>query len=280
LRRLLTIVPLFLISLSCVDTDLNFPQKRDRLVVEGWVTDEMKAHWVKISLTTAFDDPLPEIPIEDAIVYIKDNLHGEGEGYLLTHIGGGRYESEVFQGIVGRYYYLEILLSDGNQITSVPETLMAVSPITSLEVGSFEDVDPITGDEIIVYFPIVTNQDPIEEVNYYRYKGFRNGTQLNAPRELIVLSDRFINGNLLQNEIPQLRYSLGEEMTIELHSISRGAYDFLELLRLQTTSSGTPSGTSPAPLFGNVRNQTNPDQKVLGFFGASAVSNATLIVED
>jgi len=261
--------------LSCGVSEIELPDGKQLLVVEGWVTNQEKQHWIKLSRTVPFDDNNSELAIEDAIVNINSGL----TSYTLAHSGDGIYLSDSFTGIESSHYQLKIELVSGELIQSEWEQLNPVSPLESIKVSFFEDQDPETGEDIVVYYPVGIWEDPSEETNYYRFIGYRNDVLLDDPNELILINDQFVNGaDSLPHHMPELRYALGDEIKLELHSLSKSAFDFLELLKLQTTSLGSSSGTSPATLVGNMKNITNENEIVLGFFGASAVSTDSTLI--
>ena len=273
MKRLKTIFLIFLIS--CGDTEIELPNGQELFVVEGWITNQNKQHWVKISTTVPFDDSRTENPVEDAIVSIEDNAGI----FPMTHSSNGLYLTNTFAGITARSYRVNIQLTTGEIIQSGWERLNPLMPIDTIKYDFFDEPNPETGEDIQIYFPIVVSSDPVNETNFYRYKGFRNGQLLNEPSELILLNDQFVNGaTSLPNFIPELRYSFEDTIQVELHSLTKASFQFLELLKSQTTSLGSSSGTSPAALIGNLENIDDVNQVILGFFGASAVSSDTTII--
>lgn len=272
MRKLLIILTALI--LGCSNPDIEIPAGQNVVVIEGWVTDEDKQHWVKLSRTVSFDSDQQEEPIEDAIVTVNDGSVDRA----FVHTTDGVYVSDVFAGIETTSYSLSVMLSNGRTIVSDPENLNPVPVIENISISSFIRQNPDTGEDETVYYPVVQTQDPEDEENYYRYKGFKNGELLNDPEQLELLSDQFINGQLLPHNISRFEYDEGDVVTIELLSISKEAFDFLELLKLQTTSLGSSSGTAPAVLQGNLR-YTDSDDLVLGFFGASAVESGSVTVQ-
>lgn len=275
MKRLPTILILTLVLLGCADNEIELPEGKNLLVVEGWITDKGSNQLIKLSRTVSFEDSLSEEPVTNALVEVEDNL---GNRQTFSHDSAGIFTTDALTGILNRRYRINITLNDGSVAHSNFERLTPVSPIDTITYDSFIDQDEETGEDIRVYYPIVQSTDPVEQVNYYRYVAFRNGTKLNEPEDLFLLSDQFINGQTLPNEIPDFRYSQGDTIIIELHSLSQNAFSFLELLKSQTTSLGSSSGTSPASLVGNLSYQDKNDL-ILGFFGASAVSRDTTVVQ-
>lgn len=265
---------LFLLFLISCEGE-SIVEKRERLVVEGWVTNQDKQQWVKISTVVSFDDPRTGNPIEDAVVSIEDNV----SVFPLTHSSNGLYLTNAFAGITARSYRVTIQLATGETIQSGWERMNPLMPIDIITYTFFDELDSETGENIKVYFPIVVSSDPVDETNFYRYKGFRNGELLNKSNELILLSDQFVNGaTSLSHFIPEFRYSFEDTIQVELNSLTQASFQFLELLKSQTTSLESSSGVSPAALVGNLENVDDADQVVLGFFGASAVSSDTIII--
>lgn len=275
MKKILLISAVFLIG--CSSAELDFPDEQNPIVVEGWITDEIKEHHVKISRTVGFSDSRQEEPITDATVTIEPNI---GPPIILNHQGSGVYSTPEFSGTVARSYKVNIQLGDGAMIESDFQRLNQVPPIESINFDSFVRQNPETGLDEDIYYPVVTFSDPPTAENFYRYKGFRNDIELIRPEELVLLSDVFFNGESgFDDNIPQLEYAVGDEIRVELHSLSASAFDFMELLRQQTTSLGSSSGTSPAALIGNLR-YTNGEGTVLGFFGASSVDEASIMVQE
>lgn len=265
----------FLVTTACASSDIESLENQEQFVVEGWVTDQNKQHWVKISTPVSFGNSSTKNPVKNARVIIEDGTNI----FPLPHSADGLYLTDALAGIASESYRLTIELASGETIQSGWERLNSLPPINSIRYDVFEEQDPKTGENIQVYFPIVVSSDPITETNFYRYKGFRNGKLLNEPNQLILLSDQFINGaSALPNFIPEFRYSFGDTIQVELHSLTKTGFDFFQLLKSQTNSLGRSSGTSPAMLIGNLKNLNDESQIVLGFFGASSVSSDTTII--
>lgn len=260
--------------IGCSSPDIEFPDERELVVVDGWITDQLKQHAVKVSRTVGFQESIPEEPIEDATVFVVDIFL---DSIPLAHTGNGVYVSPEFAGTVGISYRLVLELADGTAIRSSYQRINEVPEIQFLNYTSFVRQDPDTGEDVDVYYPIVFTQDPLDEDNYYWYKGFRNDVYLDEPENLELLSDQFIDGQFLAHNISEFEYDLGDEITIELYSINRESFNFLELLKNQTTSLGSSSGTAPATVEGNL---TSADgTPVLGYFGASSVSVDSVMVQ-
>ncbi|WP_081681405.1 DUF4249 domain-containing protein [Flectobacillus major] len=91
---------------------------------------------------------------------------------------------------------------------------------------------------------------------------------------IIVQSDRASDGRLVQNklvaQIPYY-YDYGCLVNIEQISVSLEVYKFYKLVELLSSSSGGLADTPPSAIVGNIQNITNPDEKVVGFFGVANI---------
>jgi hypothetical protein len=74
-------------------------------------------------------------------------------------------------------------------------------------------------------------------------------------------------------------FSLGDTVTLEMKSINKGYYDFLNSLFSEVFGAGNPFSGPPANVKGNIVNLTHKDEDVMGYFIASAVSKRTQIVQ-
>jgi hypothetical protein len=93
-------------------------------------------------------------------------------------------------------------------------------------------------------------------------------------QDLNVFSDVFSNGQpILGRLVGKIPYysSMGALLEIKQQSISNAAYQYLKLLANQVQNNGSLVDTPPAAIIGNVKNITNPDEAVAGFFMVTSV---------
>jgi hypothetical protein len=130
-----------------------------------------------------------------------------------------------------------------------------------------------------IYFPRITARDSANYENYYRWILYSNGFQITVPESIILQNDRFFDGNFIPNFFDDFEYSFGNNMKVELHSITKETFDYLNLLRSQTTTLSAASSTTPAIVNGNIFNLSNSSETILGYFGTSAISADSTIVQ-
>lgn len=267
MKKIKWILVLFLISCEDVIT-IDLPANASLIVVEGWITNSLEQQKIRISRTQNFNEPSSDLFVTDANVSVT-LLDSSNTTFSYSLSADGSYRSDsTFSGVVRQFYSVQIILSEGDTINSPFQSMPSPVEIQEIIFDSFEERSLDDANVLIdVYFPIVFSQDPAERRNFYRYVMARNDTIFNTPQDIELLDDSAINGNLFPNEFRTFRYDFGDIASIELRSLNSGAFEFFKLLKSQTTSLGTSSGTSPASINGNLRNRSNPSQEVLGYFG-------------
>lgn len=275
MKRLIYIsICVFLACEEVVDVDLPNPQ--NQVVVEGWVTDSTGTQPIRITRSNAFSSQIPFIPVDDAQVIVQSR---DGDVFSYTYTEDGYYEAATqYRGISGTQYRVRIII-DSIEVRSDWDEMPERVPINELEIASFQENDPNNSDQqITVYYPKINTQDPEGQPNFYRWIFYKNEEVFTDPEPITVQDDRLFDGNLIPNNFQEFGYDSGDEMTVQLASISQRAYGYLSLLRSQITTLGTSSGTTPAVVSGNLFFVDDESEQVLGYFGAVAGSYSTKTV--
>ena len=263
---------------SCEEViNIDVPTDASLIVVEGFITTDSVRQEIRVSRTQGFNEPSRDTTIPDAEVVVLD-LSGN---IFQFQFEAGSYKSDsAFAGEIGRQYGTVIVLPEGDTITSPFVTMPELVEIDRLVFDSFQEESPDDpGSFIDIFFPVIWATDPANRRNFYRYVFSKNDSVFRAPQDIELLADDAINGNLFPNEFRTFRYDFGDVATCELRSINKDAFNFFRILKNQTTSLGTAAGTSPASIDGNLENETNPDEMVLGYFGCHAVSRVSATLE-
>jgi Domain of unknown function (DUF4249) len=125
---------------------------------------------------------------------------------------------------------------------------------------------------------------PKSPLKFYRYDYLCSGYcwDIIYENSINVFSDIFTNGKTIKGQlvasIPWVNYT-GALIEIKQYSISSEGYRFYNLLALQGNKTGSLTDTPPSPIVGNIRNIKNPEETVVGFFGASSVSSVRYNVD-
>lgn len=263
---------------SCEDPiEIDIPDGQERLVVEGWITDQPGPYQIQLSLTNNFNDVAPSPRVSNAQVWVEAS---DGNSYDFIEQASGVYWSTgKFIGKQGVGYTCFITLEGGEEIVSSTEVLGNVPDLDSLfykEVFPANIIDGIIQEE---FFIGSTIRDPAEVDNYYRWRLTQNSTSLIDVESIVIFSDRFVNGNEFQLEVPQILFARGDTIIVQQEGISEQAFDYYDLLIAQATTLGQSSGTAPAILRGNMSALNNPNEIVLGYFGTASITTDTLFID-
>ncbi|MCU0338513.1 MAG: DUF4249 domain-containing protein [Spirosomaceae bacterium] len=122
----------------------------------------------------------------------------------------------------------------------------------------------------------------------YDYRCNGNCWDIISSTDVNIFSDVFTNGRTVVarsvGKIPF--YDLGTPFSnraslvdVQQYAITGEAYEYYKLLRDQTQTTGSLTDTPPAPIIGNVRNVTDPNEKIVGYFAAAGLSSTRLFVD-
>jgi hypothetical protein len=126
--------------------------------------------------------------------------------------------------------------------------------------------------------------DPAETEDYYFWEQFRNGETFieanGGTKWTLISSDEFYNGRKVIGKQPndEIVYIPGDIAYVKQIGISKFQFDYYWLLFEQAASGGLFAPPSAA-VKGNIENLTNPDLYPLGYFGASEVKSAEIIIQ-
>ena len=291
---------------ACVDPiSLSVGGNANLLVVDGLITDELGPYVIKLSRTIPFDNNQPlrvySIPEKGALVTLTDN---EGHSQQLTEVESGSYLTHSITGKVGNTYTISIQTKDGKKYHSAPEKMNAVASVAELQY-EFKTSDVLfvnsNGSPRVqkleeFYIYAVVN-DPLELGNSYRWQssgifeffsltGIPEIKQCWAPtlsrleRNLSIYSDRESKSSQIRQLVGVVNYDRPTyyQVKVKQQSITEGAYEFFKRMRQQQTTTGSIFDAAPTPIVGNIVSENDEDEVVLGYFGASAVTEATLLI--
>jgi hypothetical protein len=309
---------LFLVvAASCIDPySPDVKNYNSLLVVEGLITNENISYKIKLSRTTGQANSISE-KVADADIYIidgsgiKTHLQNSGGGYYKT-------DSILFKGVVGQNYTLQILTSDGKEYKSGQSTMLPVADIDKVYYEKGEEISGINGKispglriflnsantegnnqyfrwtfEEVWKFKIPCPQryickmvldsetyifEQIDSVREYCWKK-------NLSEDLIINSilsggAKFISGQEIQFIDPVLSDRLTQEYSIlvKQYSLSQEEYNFWNNLKKAGEAGGDIFALQPFTVMSNIHSVNNSNERVLGYFEVSAVSQKRLFI--
>jgi hypothetical protein len=282
-RNIPTILTLLAVSLwNCTERiEVKVDSTYTRLVVEGYVTTDIAAHWVKLSTTSDYfyNKPAPEVSGASITIDDGQQIFPLVESDTLP---GKYYTAPDFHGIPGRIYTLNIrnVDVDGDGVTeeyTASSVLNPINPIDSIRLRYFNAFGA-TGYEVQVYA-----WDPPRR-DWYSFKVRKNGVLLtDTLSEMIVQNDDFFNGNytygitsqFLSNDKPDEVVKVGDIITFEINGITEDYYKYVMEAQSQIFGQ-TPLFSGPPA---NIR--TNLNNGAIGYFTAYSVNySSTVATED
>ncbi len=267
----LIIIIAFLLTQCTEKINLDLDSTYERVVIEGYLTDEFKSHQIKITNSADYFVNKAADPISGANVTISDGTNT----LTLSEVEPGIYETDPISGVIGNTYTLSIDIEGTNY--SASSYMYSCPPIDSLSfilnklkknIDSEEKEDYL---EVLIYA-----QEPGDEVNHYAWKAYRNDTLVtDTLREVFFSDDVFINGSYVNGVGVQfIEGTINDTITLEMLSITEEYYDFMLKVMLETDWDGGPFDGPPANFYGNISNDA------LGFFAVYSIQRRTTIVPE
>ncbi|QHL87372.1 DUF4249 family protein [Nibribacter ruber] len=249
--------------------------------------------------------------VKNATVTIQDEL-GNIEVLSQYQFGIYRTRAGAsgIRGRVGGTYTLTVNLQDGRTYASKAEVMPAVPALASVK-SAYVEKTVIENDNELPddRFELTAQfQDAAGERNFYRWDwtgvyevatqpweytetDIRTGRLVSKPKSccttcwvkdtvsaIRVSDDRLFNGNFVQSQqvatIPVTPQTLNIRYRVEIrqYSLSETAYDYWRVMEMQTAKTGSVLDPPPANAKSNLYNVNDPEEMVIGYFGASAVS--------
>jgi hypothetical protein len=277
-------------------------EEKDLVVVEGLITDQPEINTIKLSRSQPLGVRYQAKPIKGCVVRIVDNL---GNSTTLKESVAGTYVTDPvrFRGIIGRSYTLHINTNTAyNNLTfkTMPIEMKAVPPIDSLfyEKVTLKEADGISQklEGCQVY---LNTRDPANNCKFYRWEysetwEFRlpysvpnricwisgNSGIINVKNTSILQEDR-INRypiNFISNQTDRLRVKYS--MLVNQYSLNEDEYTYWDKLQNISENIGGLYDITPAAIPSNVWCESDPNEKVLGYFSVSARTSKRIFIQD
>lgn len=296
-----SIVLIFITILSCTEPYvLETENFEDLLVVEATITNEYKKHVIKLSRTIPLEEETANIE-SGATVKITTNT---GIEYNFTQQNDSYISDQEFQIEPSLLYTLNIQTTKGETYISTSEKMPAINDIDEVTAGQ-EIKNNIEGVAINI-----NASDPTNSSKFYRYEFIEtykiippywspNKVEVGSNNELIVsprttetrvcyssnssntiniistenqtedIVDNF-NIHFLSKVDPKIanRYSILVRQYIQ----NSGAFNFYKDLKSLSSTGSLLSQVQPGFIVGNIKNMNNPEEKIVGYFDVTTVS--------
>ena len=254
--------------------DLN--QNDSKVTIEGQVTNQAGYQYVKISRSVGFYDTGESPRIQDAIVFVSDDLGNEFE---FVHNPRGHADSsgyymplDAFAGQIGRTYKLSATVDA--ELYEAEDKLFSVTTIDSLayRINDDEAEDPKDGNKF--YEVLIYAIEPQGTTDYYLFKFYRNDSLKVYNDTDIYYSDDEVLGEQIDGVPSPIYYEPGDTARVEAYSLSRNGFVFYNDLQTLLTSDGGLFSQPPS------NSRTNLTNGALGYFQASAIDMKEIVIKE
>ncbi|SMD36908.1 protein of unknown function [Reichenbachiella faecimaris] len=96
----------------------------------------------------------------------------------------------------------------------------------------------------------------------------------------LLFNGRTVEDYFIYSTPADRRFNIGYAANIEQFSLTKTAFEYWSSIQSQNENTGTVFESPNFQIRGNIVSNENPDETVLGYFGASAMTNARVILED
>lgn len=228
------------------------------LVIEGVINNRTDTQFVKITSSVRVGDASVFPGVSGATVTVTDD---HGGSYTFRERAPGIYSSRRLRGVENFTYNLKVL-HNGKEYTAQCKMPAQVN----VDSVGFLKTTFFGRERLSIQ---LLYQDPIAVRNYYRFIMDINRVKNNT---IFVFSDDFTDGKQVKRELadPDVEIKSGDEISIEMQSISQPIYKFWEGLS-QNESRGGASITPGNPV-------SNISNGALGYFSAQTSQVKSTIV--
>ncbi|MCD4834790.1 MAG: DUF4249 domain-containing protein [Bacteroidales bacterium] len=264
-------IALIIFTTACTESyDVELDSSYIRLVVQGSISNELKAHQVSLTKSADYFSNRLANRVTGATVTISD---GENT-FNLTEISDGLYETDTIIGEIGKTYTLTID-SEGKTYTSSCY-LNYCAPIDSINFGYYDWSEYYETNDTMLYI-LLNALEPETPGDFYLWNVYKNGVlESDTLHEVYFSDDIFVNGNYMYDVMVQLveDVSIGDTITLEMQAITEEYYNYITQIMTETIWNMGPLDGPPANPTGNISNGA------MGFFLAYSVENITSIVPE
>ena len=276
-----------------VDTD-------KRIVVDGFITNAQKAHKISVSRTTGFSNTKNEL-ISGCQIVIRDS---EGNVEVLTENPDGHYyTSHDFRAELGLDYQLEVRTPDEQILTSAQVRMnqgrvmrdFEFQPVIRRTVR-YSDGEVIENETLDFSITIDRGEEEVfYKWNLHPYFVFQAYNVLPGRDEwcwinvwlsdgVSIYHDDPTRGGAMEESIlvgtENYNFKLEHEyrLTVEQLTIDKGAYEFWSAVRQQSENTGSVFDPLPISPAGNITNDSNPEEPIIGYFGAYKADSLVMTI--
>ena len=290
---------LFFLLSNCKDPySFKNIESKEYLTINGGIHNGPGPYFIDLGITKS--PAQVAAPLDGADIMIKDQ-YGSTEKYIAH--GNGKYQSNgtTVVGTPGNNYILEIRLKNGNVYHSTPE-IMPTTPLSTDSATFQVDRESIISSENAVIYNyfinilLKTKLPKIDSVGYFRWGidevylmlvNHNSGCWVSQPYCVYNItnikntdySNLVLSNILLQHRPIDMTFGYGHMFNITQSCMNKKNYDYWFKVKELKDRQGSIFDTPPANIIGNMINESNPKEIVLGYFEATSQKITRVKVE-
>ena len=295
---------------TCIDPyNIEFRKSETLLVVDALLTDEENSYYVRLSRTNTIQSEDPSM-VSGASVRINEI---DGISVFLQETAPGIYKTDslTFKGRIGNSYTLSIVTPEGNEYESEACLMYPGDQIEKIYYDKDQEIlnnGTEIKEGIRIFIDSETNGDSrfvrwmyneswkILVPDPKKYDYLNDSTIIEAPvrqlcwgsntsDEIIIQSAAAGSLNKIEKK-PILfidsensnRFLIRYSIEVKQLSLSQKEFGFWDQMKQINDAGGDIFDKQPFPVTGNIRNISNPDEPVLGYFQVSAVNKKRIYI--
>ena len=273
-----------------------------KYVIKGGVFAGADIQTVNISFTTPISDPHYQA-VTGCMVSITDD---RGNNFVMQDMGNGDYQTSINQELltIGTAFRLDVSTQDGKLLQSDFDTILSCPEVEAVyfELENHEGNNPLditrgvqfyldykgsSGDSRNIHWELIeTYEYHSEYAREWVYDGEVHHIvppdfslmycwRTNQIPEIFTLTTNNLNENAY-HKLPlhfvsnrSVRFEYGYSVLVKQFSLTEAAFLYWDQMRQNSLLGGSLYETQPLAVKGNMNDLSDPDQEVLGFFGAS-----------
>lgn len=311
MRKIIFAILLF--GAACIEPyNIEISDYRDILVVDALITNRQSEYTVKLSRTFNHQNDTIKY-VAGAKVEVTDDI---GNTFYFDERETGIYVSDktIFTGQIGRKYQLYIQTTDGEEYLSDISEMIPVSEIDAVNFGydtGFVENDTIEVPGVRLYVDVDGNEtacsfyrwqieeawmfsvpyqkrievDENNQIHDVNIPGKKFCWKYDSSDEIIIKSTANLENNTLVNfplffASPSLtdRFTIRYSALIKQYSLNETEFNFWSNLKNTTEVTGDIFQKQPFTLKSNIKNISNPQELVLGYFQVSALTEKRIFI--
>jgi hypothetical protein len=312
-RIVIVFLSVFIIN-SCIEPyySSDLEQTEPLLVVDGTITDQSENQEITLSKTTDINN-IFFASVKNYNIQVEDK---SGNIYRFNYFNMGKYKGKIplDKLVKGNAFKIEITSPEGKVYESNFEEMTSCADVDSVYYefieSRYDENTQSTSMGIQYYVDLKVDKQyskyyrwrlietyeyhttwPIKK--YWMGRWIDNGLDYSKSvcykteqvKSVYSVSTQFVQDEYLKyplifvnNKSQRLYYKYS--LLIEQCSITEQAFNYWELLKLNSQESGGMFDSQPAVVEGNIKCISNPDERVLGYFGVSSIKTKRVFAQN